>query len=251
MSKIKFNKSPTIYSGDFIQIGKNQIRITFENEIPTEDVLLSGLYLVNEHNVELIQTVRLDYTYLYRSYDVPYIVELCNDGNIYTPPKEEPPIEEISPEKTEEELQAEFEQVKNMKIQELSNICENEIYTGIEINGLSYSYTMQDQSNLINAITMAQATGLSIPYHADNQPCSLYTLVELMEIYVAEQMNITKNQTYFNQIKLYIISLTDRNDLELVQSIYYGAKLTGEYLDNYNAIMEQSHKIATNFNITA
>lgn len=251
MSKIKFNKSPTIYSGDFIQIGKNQIRITFENEIPTEDVLLSGLYLVNEHNVDLIQTVRLDYTYLYRSYDVPYIVELCNDGNIYTPPKEEPPIEEIPPEKTEEELLEEFEQAKNIKIQELSNICENEIYTGIKINGLNYSYTMQDQSNLINAITMAQATGLSIPYHADNQPCSLYTLAELMEIYVAEQINITKNQTYFNQIKLYINSLTDRNNLELVQSIYYGIELTGEYFDNYNAIMEQSYKIATNFAIVA
>lgn len=110
---------------------------------------------------------------------------------------------------------------------------------------------MQGQPNLINAITMAQATGLSIPDHADNQPCSLYTLAELMEIYVAEQMNITKNQTYFNHIKLYIISLTDRNNLKLVQSIYYGATLTGEYLDNYNAIMEQSYKIATNFNIAA
>lgn len=131
------------------------------------------------------------------------------------------------------------------------NICANEIYTGIEINGLCYSYIMQGQPNLINAITMAQATGLSIPDHADNQPCSLYTLAELMEIYVAEQMNITKNQTYFNHIKLYIISLTDRNNLKLVQSIYYGATLTGEYLDNYNAIMEQSYKIATNFNIAA
>lgn len=251
MSKIKFNKSPTIYSGDFLQIGKNQIRIIFQDEIPTEDVLLSGLYLVNEYNVDLIQTVRLDYTYLYRSYDVPYIVELCNDGNIYTPPTDEPPIEELPPEKTEEELQEEFEQAKNMKIQELSNICENEIYTGIEINGLNYSYTMQDQSNLINAITMAQATDLSIPYHADNQPCSLYTLAELMEIYVAEQINITKNQTYFNQIKLYINSLTDRNNLELVQSIYYGVELTGDYLNNYNTIMEQSYKIATNFAVVA
>lgn len=251
MSKIKFNKSPTIYSGDFIQIGENQIRIIFENEIPSEDILLSGLCLVNEYNTDLIQTLRLDYTYLYRSYDVPYIVELCNDGNIYTPPKDEPPVDEIPPEKTEEELQAEFEQVKNMKIQELSNICKNEIYTGIEINGLNYSYTMQDQSNLINAITMAQATGLSIPYHADNQPCSLYTLADLMEIYVAEQIHITKNQTYFNQIKLYINSLTDRNNLELVQSIYYGVELTGDYLDNYNTIMEQSYKIATNFAVVA
>lgn len=144
---------------------------------------------------------------------------------------------------TEEELQYEYELVKQNKINELSASCENTIYNGVMVGDVNYSYTMQDQSNLVNSINVAKASNMSVPYHADGMPCSLYTLEDLMAIYIAEQMNITRNQTYFNQMKLYINSLSDRNNLGLVSNLFYGSELQGEYLNNYNAIMEQSDKI--------
>jgi len=56
-------------------------------------------------------------------------------------------------------------------------------------------------------------------------------------------MNLTKNQTYFNQLKLYIESVTDVKDIDLIKNIYYGTDLTGKYLDKYNEIMTQSEKV--------
>ena len=58
-----------------------------------------------------------------------------------------------------------------------------------------------------------------------------------------EQMNITTNQTYFNQMKLYVLSITDTNDIDKVNKIKYGDELTGEYLVKYNEIIEQSNKV--------
>lgn len=56
-------------------------------------------------------------------------------------------------------------------------------------------------------------------------------------------MNLMKNQTYFNQLKLYINSITDVNELDTVNGIYYGTKLQSEYLDTYNKIIAQSEQI--------
>ena len=68
MSKIVFLKDPnTIYDGSFSQIGTHQVRLIFTDTIPSEDILLSGFSLVNEHN-GTVQTKRNDYTYIYRKY---------------------------------------------------------------------------------------------------------------------------------------------------------------------------------------
>lgn len=85
MSKITFLADPsTIYDGSFSQIGINQIRLVFESELPSPEVLLSGLQLVNEHNGH-VQTNRNDYKYIYRTYeDNPLMIELCNDGIDYS-----------------------------------------------------------------------------------------------------------------------------------------------------------------------
>lgn len=251
MQKIKFIKNNNIYNVKASVYANEKIKrlkIVFQpDNVPSLDVLKSGFVELNEYS-GVIQGHFEDYTNIYRSEDDGISFVLSNiKSDVWVEPEviEPKPIEPYIP--TEEELQTEFENVKQNKIIELSNACKQSIYSGVSVGDFNYSYTMQDQSNLINAVTMAQNTGMSIPYHADNEPCSLYSLTELMEIYVAEQINVTKNQTYFNQMKLYINSLTDRNDLELVKSIYYGFELTGEYINKYNSIMEHSNKIATSF----
>ena len=88
MSKIVFLNNPdTVYDGKFSQIGTNQVRLTFTDEIPTKEVLMSGFNLVNEHNGR-VQTKRTDYIYIYRTYeDIPNQIELCNDNNPWVAPK--------------------------------------------------------------------------------------------------------------------------------------------------------------------
>lgn len=88
MSKIVFIKEQNkVYDGQFSQIGEHQVRLIFTDDIPSDSVLLSGFYLVNEYN-GVIQTKRQDYTYLYRKYeDNPNQIELCNDGIAWVKPE--------------------------------------------------------------------------------------------------------------------------------------------------------------------
>ena len=87
MSKIVFlNDQNTVYDGKFSQIGKNQVRLIFTDTVPSNEVLLSGFNLINEHNGR-IQTRRADYIYIYRTYeDNPKQIDLCNDNNPWVAP---------------------------------------------------------------------------------------------------------------------------------------------------------------------
>ena len=49
-----------------------------------------------------------------------------------------------------------------------------------------------------------------------------------------------QNTTYLNQLKAYVDTLEETDD---VNNIVYGQELTGEYLKNFNDIMEHSQKI--------
>lgn len=88
MSKIVFINDPnTIYDGQFSQIGNHQVRLIFTDIVPSDDILLSGFSLVNEHN-GIVQTKRNDYTYIYRKYsDNPKQIELCNDNQPWVKPE--------------------------------------------------------------------------------------------------------------------------------------------------------------------
>ena len=87
---------------------------------------------------------------------------------------------------------------------------------------------------------MAKTTAMDVPYHADGDLCELYSPSEIYAIYIAEEINVTKNTTYLNQLKAYVDTLEETDD---VNNIVYGQELTGEYLKNLNDIMEHSQKI--------
>lgn len=232
MSKIIFLEDKvTIYEVAFNQIGEHQIRLVFENIRPSDEILLSGFNLVNEHN-GYIQTVRTDYKYIYRSYDNPLMIELCNDGIEYVEPD---PI--IIPEP--EPYDPTYEEVLNNKINELSLSCQRMIESGLDINGLHYSYTEKDQINLNDIVNTVKITGLPLGYHADGQNCTEYSAKELMNIYVQLAMNKYSQQTYFNQSREYLKSLekSDENKKN-ISSYKYGDSLTGSYLDTYNNMVD-------------
>ncbi len=234
MSKIIFLKNPSeIYDADFSQIGQHQIRLTFETEMPDEDIILSGLQLVNEYN-NFIQTRREDYRYIYRRYDDnPLVIELCNDGVEYVEPE---PI--VIP----EPYVPTYEEVLNAKIMELSMICQSTIEAGLDINGLHYSYTEKDQINLNDIVSTVKLTGLPLGYHADGQNCTEYTAEELINIYIQLAMNKYCQQTYFNQSREYLTCLKESDkSREIIESYTYGTPLMGTYLETYNNMVALYH----------
>lgn len=129
---------------------------------------------------------------------------------------------------------------KVTKIIELTTACQNIILNGIDYNGKHYTYNYSDQNNISNLVQMAKTTGMDVPYHADGDLCELYSPSEIYAIYIAEEINVTKNTTYLNQLKAYVDTLEETDD---VNNIVYGQELTGEYLKNLNDIMDHSQKI--------
>lgn len=243
MEKIRFLNNDTIYDVQLSFLRENIVKIQFTS-IPSEKFYLSGFKLLNEHNLSVMGDFSL-FTTKYKDTDEENTIYLST-GEVYVEPVVPDP--EPIPEPTEEELAAqklaEFNMEKENKIYEMRDACETTIENGITTSeGKTYSYTVQDQSNILNAMNLAKSTGLEVPYHADGESCSLYTYDDIASIYMQEQMNLTKNQTYFNQLKLYIESVTNVKDIDLIKNIYYGTDLTGKYSDKYNEIMTQSEKV--------
>ena len=246
MEKIKFTNLDTVYNCNLTFIKNNVIKIIFDDVFPSEDAVLSGFSLLNEHNLDVMSDYS-NYTTKYKDSDEDKTIYLST-GEIYSdsPISDETnkiPEKELTEEEKEALAKAELEQVKKNKIIEMNTACKLAIENGISVNDKQYSYTIQDQSNMLNAMNLAKETGMEIPYHADGESCSLYNYDTLASIYMMEQMNITTNQTYFNQMKLYVLSITDTNDIDKVNKIKYGDELTGEYIVKYNEIIEQSNKV--------
>ena len=137
-------------------------------------------------------------------------------------------------------ISQEFNACLNEKIYRLSQYCSGCIDNGIDYKDKHYSYAITDQNNLKNAVELAKVTNLDVPYHADNESCTLYSFDDMINIYILNQTNLTHHTTYFNQLKLYTQSLSLKKEID---SVVYGQQLTGEYLENYIMIMTQSKKI--------
>lgn len=139
------------------------------------------------------------------------------------------------------------EELKNAKIAkqaEISSTCEALIVKGVEINGESFAYELDDQNNILNNTNLALQTGLDVPYHAGGKPCRLFTPTEIVSIYIAQEHNLTHNVTYNNQLKLYVDTLTT---VEEVNAVQYGQELTGDYLSTYQLIMAQADALTQAF----
>lgn len=238
MDKLKFVKDDAILNGKLTYISNDIYKIEIENT--TEDIVTSGFYLLNEYNDEIMGDFS-KFTTKYKASDVDNVYYVST-GEVYIEPVIEP-----EPEPTEEEIAEQkkllLEETQKDKIEELSIACNQAIEFGVDIDDKHFSYTVQDQGNMLNAMNLAKETGMEVPYHADGESCSLFDYVTLANIYIQETMNLTMNQTYFNQFKLYIQSINDVESIDNIKAIKYGDELTGEYLEKYNEIMEQSQKI--------
>lgn len=204
-----------------------------------QNILTSGIIqIINEYN-NTVQGEFNDYTTIYRKFDnEPLKIQLSNDRSVYVAPPEPEPIPEPEP------YIPTLEEVMDNKIYELSYICEQSIMNGVdvEIDGKTehFSYNEKDQANIDDLTNSAKETMMDQPYHADNGSCKLYTPEQIIAIYIAEKMNKTHHTTYFNQMKMYVQTLDDK---DAISAITYGDSLTGQYLNTYNLMMEQARKI--------
>lgn len=111
--------------------------------------------------------------------------------------------------------------VKQLKLEELSNASNTDILAGFDHKDAHYSMTIEDQKNIL-ALSLAAAQGQSVPYHADGEPCRLYSAEEFNALATAATAFTVEKTTYFNTLKQWV---TRAKDVDEVQGIYYGADL--------------------------
>ena len=211
------------------------IVINFNNKIPhLDEINGNGFEILNENN-DFVQADYRDFTTIYRIYPDNCKIELSNDGSVYIEPEKFPDPEPYIPT---------LGDIKSQKINELSYVCSQSITGGvsIDIDGTmeQFSYKDEDQVNIKEIFDLAVQTNVPMYYHSDGNSCKLYTVDQIIALYIATTTNKMHHQTYFNQLKLYIL---DQNNEEEVKDINYGDELTGEYLATYNDAMMQAQEL--------
>ncbi len=125
--------------------------------------------------------------------------------------------------------------VMSAKLSEISNACNAVIVNGVDIKfgeeTVHFNLSIEDQSNINNLFRVVELGGTEFPYQADGGVCRIYTAAEIAAIYIAAQTLITTQTTYHNELKQYVQTLTDVEEVSVVQ---YGMTLPEPYLTEMN-----------------
>lgn len=91
----------------------------------------------------------------------------------------------------------------------------------IEVNGETghFSYDYEDQVNIKELFDLSVQTNVPMFYHADEESCKAYTTEELITIYIALSTNKFHHITYYNQLKMYIESLDNIDDVKRLNMV--------------------------------
>ena len=135
-----------------------------------------------------------------------------------------------------------LEQAMAVKLAELSEVCGAAINAGATVtlpDGTEeqFTYSTADQANISEMFTACLMGAQSYPYHANDESCKTYTAAQIMAIYGTLSMYKTGQLTYHNQLKQYVKTLDDMED---VLAVVYGQPLIGDYLTAYNTLMQEA-----------
>ena len=136
-----------------------------------------------------------------------------------------------------EQLSIDF--IRSSKIKEMSYQCNKTIENGFNVETedgtYHYSYTLEDQLNLMNLSAAIARGEEQLSYHADGELCRFYTAAEINEIISAGNAWKTYHTTYFNALKSYINSL---ETIEEISTITYGMELPEEFKTDVLRVIE-------------
>ena len=142
-----------------------------------------------------------------------------------------------------------LEEYKEWKIDQFSEMGEQLIFAGTEVtllNGVvkNFTYNLEDQSNLLNAIFIIQALGdltISIPYHGHAEPCELYNARDILSIYFTLQFFSTRIQTEVNMKMNWIRACETKEE---AMAIGFDDELPTEWAERAEAIIGPTIELA-------
>jgi len=118
-----------------------------------------------------------------------------------------------------------LEDYKEWKINQLSDMGEATIFAGTDVeltDGTvkNFTYDLEDQSNLLNAIFIIQALDdltITLPYHEHGQACELYGALDILAIYISLQIFSTTVQTLTNMRINWVRSCATKDEVRAIE----------------------------------
>ena len=132
-----------------------------------------------------------------------------------------------------------IELAREGKINAMSSMCEKTITEGFDIelsDGESHHFSLEvtDQIMISVLAQKALAGETNLPWHADGEPCQFWTPQDILAINSAMERLVTYHQTYFNSLKMYILSI---EDFITLNNISYGCDIPEEYQSNVYKVL--------------
>lgn len=136
-------------------------------------------------------------------------------------------------------------QARGAKVEEIKKDCEDTIVNGTDVQYADgtkehFTYSLADQSNISEMFTAIMAGATEFPYHSDGNVCKVYTKEQIVQIYGTLSLFKTEATTYHNSLKAQVNGMTNLAEIEAVK--FGVTQLTGEYLANYNTMMDSAKK---------
>ena len=220
MEKIKITGSDQVYEiRSIIPTAEHVLQIIFFDAVPENWDGDIQLYTGGD----VLATTLTGWSTVYR--DEGQTVYLSDDGSVYVPPEDPEPVTPPEPyEPTLEELQA-------SKKQEISQACEQAIYSGVSVtlaDGSSehFALTEHDQLNLFGKQVQLASGVEQLEYHSDGQPCRYYEAADMQTIITTAMWHVSYHTTYCNALNMWVAGAETADDL---QKIYYGADVPEQY----------------------
>ena len=220
MKKIKITGEDQVYKiQSIIPTAEHVLQIIFADAVPASWDGDIELYT----DGDILATKLIDWNTVYR--DEGQTVYLSDDGSVYVPPEDPEPVTPPEPyEPTLTELQS-------SKKQEISQACEQAIYSGVSVtlaDGSTehFALTEHDQLNLFGK-QVQLASGLAqLEYHSDGQPCRYYSAADMQTIITTAMWHVSYHTTYCNALNMWVAGVETADDL---QQIFYGADVPEQY----------------------
>lgn len=214
----------------FRYINKNIVQITGD-DMPVQT---NGFALLDLEGADFVIGDYSAFTTIYR--EIEGGAQFSNDGSIYVAPPEPQPIP--IPEPTLEELQ-------EQKVVEMNSVQQSVIAEGVDViltdgNTYHFSLTTNDQLSIIGSAASGEISVKGTPWHIADESvhCQYYSDEDMALISKASYEYVLYHVTYFRDLRIYIRSLTDKEEVE---NIYYGVVIPEEYrsevlADMYDAL---------------
>ena len=220
MEKIKLSGSDKMYEiRSIIPTAEHVLQIVFTDAVPAVWGGDIDLYTAGD----VLATTLTGWSTVWR--DEGQTIYLSNDGSVYVPPADPEPV---TPPESYEPTLAELQAAKK---QEISQACEQAIYSGVSVtltDGSTehFALTEHDQLNLFGKQIELSAGVTRLKYHTDGQPCRYYDAADMQLIVTAAMDYVSYHTTYCNSLYSWI---GGAQTAEEIQQIYYGAEIPEQY----------------------